>query len=770
MSSDVNSISPDNILQSNPTLANVASYVGYVGDTNKNAYGIFGESSYLKSDNRLANVIATGGNRLQLLSTNVAREFNTYLNFGIFPTFADTYPDEVYDVTGNTDPNTIKDTNLKYKTPTGYGPGTPGVRSLFNRAGAVIVGSQNGSYNIDPRIDNSMWRLSNNVPLMDSPYARYTRDEMLSCKISDLVAASRSGLMGQETYDWSDFMYCKHLGRVSNNYLVTLRRFPSPVDDFIGVNGDITAFSYDGDSDDSETSKSHLANVSKNPASIGCMVTWLGVSGNEMASILKYSFKMPFKEQQSQLEDSKTDADTNSTLLGGLFSAFDKSYQKQYMAGRAGESANAAFSHFGINLGNPPYTDHRGFKDRNKVYGPIDAVKSTYIRSDEGLVFKQSMTLVFEYELRSYNGINPRQAMLDLISNILNVTYITGSFWGGGIKSYGASQSNIFTNLKVFKCKGGFTDFADAMAEDLTTIGGNISKNLGFGDGQFTLATAWKALKGALNTLGGMIMAGMLNKLGRPQKAMYNSLLSPAPIGFWHVTIGNPRAPIMSIGNMVITNVKIEHSGPLGIDDFPTDLKVTIDLDRGKPRDIREIEKIYMHGNDRIYAAMTDKVFNMYHNSGQYKASLNNIGEKDENGIFSGGVTYDPVLKTKRNGKEEDLVIYGNTGETSETSKSIELKPKDNNSSGTKETTKYSRNLMGVINTSEETGIGQDGIMTNFSAESAEKFGEWAYTQATLRKYFGTNDIFSIYFASTEQEYGASNTEKAVGKDIYAKK
>ena len=118
-----------------------------------------------------------------------------------------------------------------------------------------------------------------------------------------------------------------------------------------------------------------------------------------------------------------------------------------------------------------------------------------------------------------------------------------------------------------------------------------------------------------------MLLAGKLNLLGRPQKAMYNSLLSPAPIGFWHVTIGNPKRPIMTIGNMVITNVTVEHNGPLGLDDFPTGLKVTVELDRGKPRDLRDIEKLYMQGTDRIYSSMGDKVFDMYKNSELYKKS-----------------------------------------------------------------------------------------------------------------------------------------------------
>lgn len=735
---------------------------------NNNTNSIYNSSNYLSStvNNRVQNIVKTY-NREHLLSSQVASELNTYLNFGIFPTFGDTYPD---DVTGAVSANTVQDQQnvnsttdtsvnatkaingrdkearknidsdtLKYFIPKGFGIGTPGVRSLFNRAGAIIIGSKNGSYNIDLRDASKLsnWRLSNNAPLMDSPGIRSKLIRKQACTIRDLVVESQYGRLGQETYDYSDFMYCKHLGKVSNNYLITLRRFPSPVDDFIGATGDLDTDMVNFNEANKDTK---YTNISKNPSCIGCMVTWLGVSGNEMSNILNYSFKMPFKEQTAELQDSKTDADSNQTIMGGLFNAFDKSYQNAYLAGRAGESMNNALSHFGINLGNPPYTDHRTFKDRNKVYGPIDAIKTTYIRSDEGLVFKQSISIVFEYELRSYNGINPRQAMLDLISHILNVTYITGSFWGGGIKSYGVSQSNIFTNLKVFKTSGGFTDFADAIAQDLTTIGNKVKTSLGFGDGNFSLATAWRALKGALNTLGGMMMAGMLNKLGRPQKAMYNSMLSPSPIGFWHLTIGNPKAPIMSIGNMVLTNVKIEHGGPLGLDDFPTDLKVTVELDRGKPRDLRDIEKIYMHGNDRIYSPMSDKVFNMYINAEQYK---NALAGADNN------TTYNPVLMMQKteNGKVvgyESLNVYGVDPSIVET-KSVTLQIEQDNGDSKGNPITYQRNLM-----AENTGQ----IEAFKKNENNAKV--WNKAMENIGRRFGMKDIYSVFFAASEQEYGAA--------------
>ena len=532
-------------------------------------------------------------NREHILSSGTASELNTYLNFGVFPTFADTAIPY------------YENGELKIDPASNAGVGTPGVRSIFNRAGAVILGSSNGNYNIDITKGDSNnthpWRIANNVPLMDSPEARRRIRKTSGCSIKELVTASQKGEMGQETYAYSDFMYCRHLGKVSNNYMITLRRFPLPVDDYIGARA--------------EDSENRLSMAAKNAACIGCMITWMGVSGNELSNILKYSYKMPFKNQDAEEQDRKNNADNQQNLLNGLFSTFDPVYQQQYMDGYSAEAADTVFNYLKIKTGNKPYSDDQNpatFRDRSKVYGPVDAIRSTYIRSDEGLTFDQKLSLVFEYELRSYNGINPKQAMLDLISNILNVTYTTGTFWGGGFKGFAAHQSNIFANLEIFKKHSGFTGFMDAFFKD-------VGKGLeGLGNLTF------KDIGSTLNKIGGMLLAGKLNLLGRPQKAMYNALLSPAPIGFWHVTIGNPKRPIMTIGNMVITNVTVEHNGPLGLDDFPTGLKVTVELDRGKPRDLRDIEKLYMQGTDRIYSSMGDKVFDMYKNAKLYKDTRTN--------------------------------------------------------------------------------------------------------------------------------------------------
>lgn len=521
-------------------------------------------------------------NREYLISKDVAGELNTYMSFEPFATFNEVFAPE-YETSGDYN---IKDTKK---------PGAIGVRSIFNKAGAVLIGNKN-----DGVINAGEWRISNNVPLMDSPTNRQEIRKHSGCSVKELVRDSKDGLLGKSTYDYSDFMYCKHLGKVSNNYMITLRRFPLPVDDYISTIGTV--------------SRTDEGIASNNSQSIGCMITWMGVSGNEMNNILKYNYKMPFTEQTADWEDVGVDADGNGGLLNSIAATFDKEYRKQYMEGLAGSAFNQYVGKF-FKPGSQPYnaSTFNQFQDKNKVYGPVDAVKKVYVRSKEGLDFDQDITLVFEYELKSYNGINGRQAMLDLISNILNVTYTTGTFWGGGYRGAGAHQNNVFANMEIFKNNNGLTGYVDALMKDVATIGRNIKNKLG--------DNPIETIKNFMNDIGGMILAGQLNKWGRPQKHMITSLLSPAPIGFWHLTIGNPHHPIMSMGNMILTDTTIEHMGPLGLDDFPTGLKVTCTLKRGKPRDLRDIEKMYMHGNDRIFYSMGPKVFDMYKNAKEYKGS-----------------------------------------------------------------------------------------------------------------------------------------------------
>ena len=557
-------------------------------------------------------------NRSQLFSSDAYKSLNTYLNMGIFPTMNDVTQMAWDPNTGEELPaGTIDNNDMA---------GAPGVRSIFSKQSAVLTGA-NGGNDVDGWDAKAMRRASRtkqweqvqkrvhkatiyrkyqNAPLMDSPETRKELRELGACSVRDLIEASKKGVFGRCGYQYSDFMYCKYLGTVPNNYLITVRRFAGAVGDGIMPQGM-----------GSMRSKKNYKYNGSTP--IGTMCTWMGVSGNEMANILKYSYKMSFKEEHAQWEDPIDLGGGEGGPLNAIEAAFNPQTRMAFNSGSGVPAMGWFTGLFGVTNGQYPSPNDPRYRTKNHLYPEmIDNVNTIYRRGQDGLQFDWKFDLVFEYELRAYNGINPRQAMLDLLSSILSVTYTKGGFWGGGYWPTQYPQMSTFRNLNIFKAHGSATGYWDAFMADLKGVGAKAKNMI---DSQGGLLNA---IKNALNVVGGMLIGGLLNNMGRPKKYVYPALFKDVPVGFWHITIGNPKRPIVSVGNMILTNTTIEQSGPLGLDDFPTNIKVTMSFDRGRPKDKWKIEQMYMRGDDRIALSMSNAILDMYSSAQNYKGTSNN--------------------------------------------------------------------------------------------------------------------------------------------------
>ena len=113
-----------------------------------------------------------------------------------------------------------------------------------------------------------------------------------------------------------------------------------------------------------------------------------------------------------------------------------------------------------------------------------------------------------------------------------------------------------------------------------------------------------------LKSLGGNLMSqitgGALDKMGRPGAQAMNSLLTGDDTGEWHVTVGNPANPIISVGNLALTKTEVSLEGALGPDDFPTKILVTCSLEPARPRDRTDIMNMFSR-NNRMYLTTTPK-------------------------------------------------------------------------------------------------------------------------------------------------------------------
>lgn len=667
--------------------------------------------------------------REELLTRQIAEDLNTYKNFGIFHTRADVIIPKVGE-DGNWIPGQYKGAARA---------GALGVRSIFNAYAATLTGDSHERPQVNT-LDKqrtawaelvgrmSDFRHSNNTPLMDTPETRRLLRQHNDISVKGLVEASKHGAFSRTPYAYSDFMYCKYLNRVPNNYLITLRRFANPVMDNIKPVG--------------RGRKKAKYNTDGISHPIGTMVTWLGVSGNDMKEILKYSYSMSFIEKQAKWDEIKQEG--GQGVLSSLEAALNPATRGLWGKGYGNQPLDEFIpGMFGLK-GGGPYTYPPPFStpgsDQNKVWGPVDRVKKNYQRGEEGLNWDMSFTLTFDYELRAYNGINPRQAMLDLLANILSVTYITGGFWAGGYYAGGMTQSSTFRNLSIFKATGGFTNYMDALVHDVATLGqqaqNTIKANGGF----------WETMKAIANAVGGMLMGALVNHLGRPAKYYAPALLSEAPVGMWHITIGNPYRPIVSMGNMILKRTTITHSGPLGLDDFPTNLTVSCEFDRGKPRDQYGTEAIYMAGNDRIYHGMSSKIFDMYKAAEVYKGGKGDSWSLDED--KSDMEQPKPVVP-----KEEDKSVKTTTNDSNKS----QTPPSDDQTVGsdpmtpgeeTQQTIDIPGQSIEELKAMKKENLAEveriTGLAGNMNAGSV------------LQEVFGDPDAYVIYITAREMQEGSS--------------
>lgn len=389
------------------------------------------------------------------------------------------------------------------------------------------------------------------------------------------------------SYKPADFIYGKYYKKIPINHLITLRRFPMPVEDNIYTLNVRPAPKKDGDAPGDPTDATQVAGVTA--------VTYLGeTAGNKLDEILNFTYGLNWKEITSEMES---------------VSSGDGGYTNQPFYSKIGGVGRAiADAAKGISPGqkfarqNMTTEDRLGTTFANFVIGPVNVINQTQIR-ETGIKFANDMKLTFEYELKSLNYVNPKIAMIDIISNMLTMTTNNAQFWGGGHRYYGsagyvASQFGDINKLK----KGDFAGYIGSVVADVET---GFQGLFGDGNGGFSLDSILEGgLKAGKTFLGNVLGEFLGGQIGGPTGTVATkALISGEATGNWHVTVGNPMNPIVTMGNMICDNTTMTLGHGLGYDDFPMEVKFEVDVKHGKPRDKGDIENMFNAGRGRIYAS-----------------------------------------------------------------------------------------------------------------------------------------------------------------------
>jgi hypothetical protein len=441
-------------------------------------------------------------------------------------------------------------------------------------------------------------------------------------KGSQTISNADNGIIGGACapYNWKDFLYCKYYGSIPNNYMITLRRFATPVKDNFSLP--------EGFKNQANTL---LQGVGRPVAQ--AVTWWGGNTGNSLNDVISFTTGLSWKPVQQEGTAIQQEFDK------GLFQSKIAAYVRSALeVGGVSEEASQNAQNI-INL-SAALADPESTQEREKlaynmrdiaeqpggplsgyIWTSVDTISQTYVR-DRGLSWTDKpITLKFHYDLATVGEVNSKAAMLDLMANLLGLATNYGqfltpnfrynsefnpiSFPGGnaGLNEFYLDPLKYWENFGIYlanlKSKlqstaGGGDAPATVGTDDQATqtIGNDSEPDPNKSSG--TTSSEAEAIIRKLLRMSGT--ASLIDSIQMPQ-----SFLLGTPIGEWHLTVGNPMNPIAMIGNLICESVTIDFSDKLGPDDFPAELTATYTLKHARDRERGEIESMFNRGDGRLY-------------------------------------------------------------------------------------------------------------------------------------------------------------------------
>jgi hypothetical protein len=395
----------------------------------------------------------------------------------------------------------------------------------------------------------------------------------------DLIDWSKKSKNASIELDEMDFIFLKNLGVYTNNRLIIARRFP------FGIYDDLTN------------------SVSKNVKPISKLVSWVKDGEN----FIDIDFSEKWVESDASFIEilngigkdlttniSKTDnpTDWGSAMAagGGIvpLAGFTEVFQYNVLNKLAG-TEQSTVDYTSLPQGNPNLI--RQSKRRDVARDGKDNFNGV------NGAFKVSMKV--EYEQKYVYGIDPAFAYYSIIANALNFGTSVSSFnftgnLGGKLKAFVDKISSGDGNKLLSAIK----DFVLAIVDALKTMANQL------------ISFVKKVVKGDINftEIGNKILdtitkgiSSIINKYKVKIIGVINSLTG-TPSGPWHITIGNPKHPIFSSGDMIADKVKMTLGNVLSFNDLPSSITLEIDFTSARNLGGQEIFQKLNCGKERTYA------------------------------------------------------------------------------------------------------------------------------------------------------------------------
>jgi hypothetical protein len=394
--------------------------------------------------------------------------------------------------------------------------------------------------------------------------------------------------------DYPHFAYLKDFGVYPPNRLMVLRRYSQPVPD-------------------------NLFKLNNSIKPLHTMVTYYNLEDNFL--------NIDFKEEWDSFNGSFMDVLSN--VLGIPLSTIGEKVGG-WAQGKMGKAGAFLGGVANGNLGQELF-----YKIGQKLgliseggmpYGDPNIIYASKIRKasgeakegggwDSGLTSNIKVTFKTTYVLREFPGIDAKLAMLDILATATHMGTSNARFL-----ITGKAQSELEGIMKSME-KGDINELMGKIIESVTEVIGKLGKSLAKGfveTAENVMDAAAKmdstaVLDAVLEPLSKIAGSFTKNRYSRYRWQMTGLLgaMSGMYTAPWHVSIGNPKSPWFTCGNMVITHCKIDVGGEMSYNDMFTELNVEYQLEAARPLGAGEITSLFNAGTGRIYDS-PDKVQNLY--------------------------------------------------------------------------------------------------------------------------------------------------------------
>lgn len=236
-------------------------------------------------------------------------------------------------------------------------------------------------------------------------------------------------------------------------------------------------------------------------------------------------------------------------------------------------------------------------------------------KPNSGLNTNINITFEATYVQKEIKGIDSKAAMLDIIANITKMATSDAKFY---ITGSAKNQLNkIVDDLRTGNVDGLLNSIVSALQSVIAQIQASLKNAANAvsdvvdktpsGEG---VSTAINALGSELKSIGAALIQTRYSRYKWQLKGAIGALsgMYTAP---WHISIGNPKYPWFTMGNLYVKSCEMNLDGELGYNDMPTELTVKITLENGRPLGSDEIANLFNTGRGRIYDT-PDKIQTLY--------------------------------------------------------------------------------------------------------------------------------------------------------------